>query len=90
MLSHRVAIENYPNPFSDRTTFKLEVDAPEMLTLSVLDIMGQHVGTVFQSQRLGVGLHQFDWDAANLAPGIYLYMLQSPTGRTVKKMVIAR
>ncbi|MBP6638711.1 MAG: T9SS type A sorting domain-containing protein [Bacteroidia bacterium] len=90
MLSHRVAIENYPNPFSDRTTFKLEVDAPEMLTLTVLDIMGQHVGTVFQSQRLGVGLHQFDWDAANLAPGIYLYMLQSPTGRTVKKMVIAR
>lgn len=90
MLGHTVAIENFPNPFSDNTTFKLEVDAPELLTLNILDIMGQQVGTVFQAQRLGVGVHQFDWDAASLAPGIYLYVLQSPASRTVKKMVIAR
>ncbi|HEX2900964.1 MAG TPA: T9SS type A sorting domain-containing protein [Bacteroidia bacterium] len=90
MLSHNVAIQNYPNPFSGVTTFKLEVETPEILTLNVIDLLGNKVGTVFESQRLGSGLHQFDWDAAALAPGIYLYELRSPSSRSIQKMVIAR
>ncbi len=90
MLSHSVAIQNFPNPFTDETTFQLELDEPEVLSLRIIDLVGHEVGQVFEAQKLAAGTHQFDWDATNLAPGIYLYVLQSPTGRTVQKMVIAR
>jgi hypothetical protein len=90
LLRHNVQIQNHPNPFTSTTTFRIEVDAPEWLCLEVMDMLGHHVGNVFQQQRLGTGTHEFTFDASSLAPGIYLYEMSSPHSRTIQKMVVTR
>ncbi len=88
-LSKIIQVDNYPNPFDQNTTFRLQLDRPEVLTLTIYDLNGREVGRVVDHQKLNAGMHTFGWDAHNLSPGIYPYVLENGNSRMVKKLVIA-
>lgn len=88
-LSKIIHAENYPNPFDQSTTFKLQLEKPEVLTLKIYDLNGREVGRVVDHQKLNAGTHEFHWNANNLSPGIYPYILENGNSRMVKKLVIA-
>jgi hypothetical protein len=65
---------NYPNPFNPATTIRFSLPQASDVTLEVFNILGQLV----LSQRLGVqeaGVHSTQFNASNLASGVYNYRL---------------
>ncbi len=89
-LSKIIRIDNYPNPFNQSTTFKLYLDRPEVLTLIVYDLNGREVSHLVDHQKLNAGIHTFNYDANNLSPGVYPYILENENSRMVKKLIITR
>jgi hypothetical protein len=67
--------DNYPNPFNPSTTIKYSINVTADVTLSVYDILGQVV-SVMKKTNVKPGYDEFQFNAANLASGIYLYQLK--------------
>jgi hypothetical protein len=65
--------------------------------LKVFNILGEEVATLV-SDRLSAGSYSYEWDASNLASGVYLYRLQAGDASQgagqgnveTKKMVLMR
>lgn len=61
--------QNYPNPFNPSTTIRFGLPAQSRVTMSVYNILGQHVATLI-SGELEAGYHSVVWNA-KAATGIY-------------------
>jgi len=77
----------YPMPFSDRTSFLVDVPEAGHFELAVFGIEGRRVAVV-ASQHLDAGTYQLGWSAAGLPAGVYLYRAQwsnvSTSGTLIK------
>lgn len=81
-------LSNYPNPFTGRTTFRLELEAPQTLSLEILDLHGKRVGQLLDHRKCSAGIHTFEYRADGLAPGVYLCVVSNGQSRQVKKLVV--
>lgn len=82
--------QNYPNPFNPSTTIQFSVPQSSKISLRVYNILGQLVTTLIDNQFIPVGLHKVDWNAANLASGIYFYELRADNVVQTKKMMLLK
>ena len=82
---------NAPNPFGGETLLSFHLEKAQNARLSITDLHGRTIAVPAQG-RLDAGLHTFTWDAAgrNLAPGVYLYRLETEEGVLTGKMVLQR
>jgi hypothetical protein len=71
-----LSLEQYPNPFSETTTFRLSLAAPTFVRLVVYDVLGRTITTV-AAGHLPAGEHQLPWNAAGLPAGLYLCRLEA-------------
>lgn len=67
--------QNYPNPFNPSTIISYELPNSERVTLQVYNVYGQLIQTLVSDQQMNAGAHQVQFDASNLASGIYIYRL---------------
>jgi hypothetical protein len=81
--------QNYPNPFNPSTTIEFDLPKTTEVTLKIFNILGEEVTTLV-SDRLSVGSYSYEWDASNLASGVYLYRLQVGDYVETRKMVLMR
>ncbi len=81
--------QNHPNPFGASTTFDFTLPQDGFTKLYISDIMGQIVAVPVQD-KLQAGVYSLNFDAQNLAPGIYYYTLDYNDQSITKKMVITR
>lgn len=81
--------QNYPNPFNPSTQFRFRLDQTGPATLEVLTLTGQRVAIVHQGV-LSAGDHVFTFDGHQLASGIYLYRLSTPTMVESRKMTLIK
>ncbi len=81
--------QNYPNPFNPVTNFKVEVFVPGEYRISVFDLVGKHVQTLYKGE-LSAGVHSFAFDGTELPSGIYFYEIISPHSSKVMKMILAK
>ena len=81
--------QNYPNPFNPTTTIEFDLPKTSEVTLKIFNILGEEVVTLV-SDRLSTGSYSYDWDASNLASGVYLYRLQAGDYVETRKMVLMR
>ena len=81
--------DNYPNPFNPVTTISFQIPKSSFVSLKIYDVIGTEITTLVSENLLG-GNYKFDWDAGNLASGIYLYRLQSENFTSTKKMILLR
>jgi hypothetical protein len=80
--------QNYPNPFNPMTTIRFDLPKTSMVLLRIYNITGQEVATLLSASLLP-GFHSLDFDASDLASGIYFYRLQAgPFVQTRKMMVL--
>lgn len=70
---------NYPNPAAVSTTVPVTLAQPEAATLSVEDILGRPVRTVFRG-TLSAGTTNIPVETASLVPGVYRFVLTTATG----------
>jgi cyclomaltodextrinase / maltogenic alpha-amylase / neopullulanase len=70
----------YPNPFNPVTTIPYTLQRNvEELHLSVYNIMGQKVSTLY-SGPAQAGSHSINWDASRQASGVYFLHLEAANG----------
>ena len=79
--------QNYPNPVSDLTFFKVNMSRPGQVTVEVADIMGQRIMTLDKGY-LGSGSHRMVLDAGGLASGIYFYTVRIDGKAFTHKMIV--
>jgi len=81
--------QNYPNPFNPTTNIKYSIPQSGFVTLRVFNLLGQEVASLV-NQNQKPGEYIVDFDASNLASGIYLYKIQSGDFTLTKKMMILK
>ena len=81
--------QNYPNPFNPKTNIELSIPKSEFVTLKIYNILGEEVA-VLVSEKLAAGQYKYDWDAGNIASGVYFYRIQAGDYVDVKKMVFMK
>jgi hypothetical protein len=81
--------QNYPNPFNPTTTILFDLPKTSKVSLKVFNILGEEVATLV-SDRLSSGSYSYEWDARDLASGVYLYQLKTGDYIETKKMILMR
>ncbi|HWR82417.1 MAG TPA: S8/S53 family peptidase [Candidatus Deferrimicrobium sp.] len=81
--------QNYPNPFNATTTIRFTLPARSQVRLEVLNVLGQIVATVID-HALPEGRHEVEYDAADLATGVYFYRLKVGGFVQTRKMVLIK
>jgi uncharacterized protein (DUF1501 family) len=81
--------QNYPNPFNPSTTISYTLNRTERVRLRVFDTNGRLVRTLVDADQ-HAGTHEVRFDAFNLASGVYLYTLESPSFRKSMKMTLLK
>lgn len=82
--------QNYPNPFNPTTYITFRLKESGQATISVMDILGQQVGILFDGYAVAGTVYSLLFDAQHLASGIYLYVLRSKVGIESKKMTLIK
>jgi len=80
--------QNYPNPFNPTTTIGFSLPYASDYTLTIYNVTGQVVSVFDGSAE--AGLQSVDWDASNMASGIYFYKLNADNFSDTKKMVLLK
>lgn len=80
-------LQNYPNPFNASTVIRYEIPDAANVTLTVYNTNGQAVATL-QSGLQEAGRHEIQWNAADVASGIYVYVLKYNEKTLARKMIL--
>ena len=87
--------QNYPNPFNPSTTIRYGLPFESRVTVKIINILGQEVTTLVNSTQ-SAGFHEVNFNARNLASGIYFYRIsaESLDGKTnfvdTKKLMLMK
>ncbi len=81
--------QNYPNPFNPTTVIKYSLPTESFVTLKVFDVMGNEVKTLVNEKK-SAGSYNVNFNAANLAAGLYVYQLRTENFVSSKKMMLLK
>ena len=81
--------QNFPNPFNPSTTIKYQLPQNGLVTLKIYDILGKEVATLVNSEQQS-GRYEVNFNATNLASGVYLYRIKVNDYVAVKKMLLLK
>ena len=86
--------QGYPNPFNPTTTIRYTLAQESAAQITVFDILGQRVRTL-AAGRHAAGQHQVQWQGDDdsghrVAPGVYLYRLETEDEITTRRMVLLK
>ena len=79
--------QNMPNPFVGSTKIRFNLATSQQVTITVYDVTGSMVA-VLAKGHYNAGEHTVVWNAENLPAGYYLYSIETPTGKMVKKLLL--
>ena len=86
--------QNYPNPFNPTTTILLELPHRTNVSLSIYNVLGQHVAKLIDGPR-SHGTYEVTWDGRNndgrqVTSGVYFYRLITDNHSATKKLMLLR
>lgn len=87
--------QNYPNPFNPSTKINFSLPTESKVKLLVYNTLGELITTLVDETK-SAGVHQLEWNASNLASGVYLYRINTESVKdaeqfnAVKKMVLLK
>ena len=84
-----ILYQNYPNPFNPTTIIKYAIPEMENVELKVFDILGREV-KMLVNETENAGYYEVQFNADNLASGVYYYRLQAGKNTKSGKMLLLR
>ena len=81
--------QNYPNPFNPSTSISYSIPASAELKLRVYDNIGREVATLVNGKQ-NAGKHSVNFNASQLASGVYYYRIESAGFNQTKKMILIK
>jgi len=81
--------QNYPNPFNPITKISFSIPSETDVTISIYDIRGRHIKTLVNEEKKA-GYYDVNFNASDIASGIYFYKLKAGNFVLTKKMVIIK
>ena len=82
-------LQNRPNPFNAMTTIEYEIIEKVPTRLFVLDLLGREVAVQVDG-IIEPGAYRVSFDASQLASGMYLCVLATPTAVLTRGMGVAK
>jgi len=82
-------LKNYPNPVKSSTKISYELPQDGFVSLKIYDALGNVAATLVNSKQSS-GLHTIDFNAKDLARGVYSYKLVFNDQAKSSKMVIVK
>lgn len=80
---------HYPQPVTEYATFHYYLPTGSYVTLRVFNSLGQEIVTLVNTYQ-PAGQYQRTWTVTDLAPGIYLYVLQAGDYSITDKMIVVQ
>ncbi len=80
---------NYPNPFNPTTAFNYQMPQAGFVSLKVYDVLGREVATLVNEEK-SAGRYTVNFEAPDLASGIYIYQLRVNDYESSKKMLLLK
>ena len=91
LIPDKYALEqNYPNPFNPSTV--IEFSLPEDVSnvkLSIYNALAEKVAELVNTSLIA-GKYQYQWNAQNVATGMYIYELRTDKFVSIKKMMLLK
>ncbi|HDZ12567.1 MAG TPA: T9SS type A sorting domain-containing protein [Bacteroidetes bacterium] len=81
--------QNYPNPFNPETSIRYSLKEQSRVILKIYNLKGETVATLVDGV-VSAGLHDVNWNAANMPSGVYLYKLKTAKFSQTKKMLLVK
>jgi hypothetical protein len=81
--------QNYPNPFNPETSIRFNIPESGFVKLAVYDMLGREVANLFSGQ-LTAGSYSYNFNAAGLNSGAYVYRLETSNNILSRKMILLK
>lgn len=81
--------QNYPNPFNPSTRISFATTKEGPVSLRVYDVLGREVGTLVNENRKA-GQYTEEFNGAQAASGMYIYVLRTSEGRLTGRMLMMK
>ena len=85
-----VLYQNYPNPFNQVTKIKYKLKNDGLVSIRILNVLGQEILVHKEYQKKGVYEIEFDASKYGLSSGVYLYQLISGNQLITRKMILIK
>ncbi len=81
--------QNYPNPFNPTTNFRFKISEAGNTILKIYNLLGQEVAVIV-NEYLNPGTYDIEFNASELASGIYFYRIRINDYSASKKMILMK
>ncbi len=82
--------QNYPNPFNPSTIIRFSLKDNGIVRLVVYNLLGEQVSELI-NKEMTEGIHEIEFNASNLASGVYIYKLDIENKfSSVRKMILTK
>ena len=81
-------VNNYPNPFNGTTHINFQISKSSNISLFIYDIYGNEVKRIKENEFMTSGSYSIEFDASEIASGIYFYQIKTETNQISKKMIL--
>ncbi len=81
--------QNYPNPFNPSTTIRFDLKESAFTKLTVYDLLGRKVKELVNEVR-PAGTNTIQFNASDLASGVYLYRLEAGSYILTKRLTLIK
>jgi beta-lactamase class A len=81
--------QNYPNPFNPVTRIDYDLPADVNVSIKIFDVAGREIKTLVNENQ-EAGYYTMEFNASNLASGVYFYRIIAGDFLEVKRMVLIK
>ena len=82
--------QNFPNPFNPSSTIRFGIPEATSVSIEVFNSLGQRVALLVNNKRFNQGWHSVNFDARNLASGVYIYRIHAGEFVQTKRMMLIK